>query len=118
MRSAVSGQYAPVTCSSIASPDPMPSQCRPGYMAASVALAWATIAGCQRKVGTVTPVPRSPVVVCPRAPSTFQTKLAWPCRGIQGWKRSAAMTPENPFCSASAEISRISVGWNCSSIAA
>ena len=48
MRSAVSGQYPPTTCSSIASPDPMPSQWRPGYSAPSVALAWATIAGCHR----------------------------------------------------------------------
>jgi hypothetical protein len=45
-------------------------------MAARVADAWATIAGCHRNVGAVTPVPRSPVVVWPRALRTFHAKLA------------------------------------------
>ena len=62
MRSGASGQYCPTTCSLSASPLPRPSQCRPGYIAARVADACATIAGCQRKVGVVTPGPRSPVV--------------------------------------------------------
>src|SRR2546426_707137 len=35
-------------CSLRASPEPRPSQCLPGYMAARVADAWATIAGCMR----------------------------------------------------------------------
>ena len=45
MRSGASGQYCPTTCSLSASPDAMPSQCRPGYIAASVAAAWAVCAG-------------------------------------------------------------------------
>ena len=45
MRSGASGQYWPTMCSLSASPLPTPSQCRPGYIAASVAEAWATIAG-------------------------------------------------------------------------
>ena len=39
MRSGASGQYWPTMCSFNASPDPNPSQCRPGYIAAKVALA-------------------------------------------------------------------------------
>src|SRR3954463_11021666 len=105
-------------CSLSASPEPSPSQCRPGYIAASVAEACATIAGCQRKVGAVTPGPMSPVVRSPRAVSTFQTNAACPCAGTHGWKWSAAITPENPCASACAESSTTSVGWNCSSIAA
>ncbi len=105
-------------CSLRASPAPRPSQCRPGYIAASVAEAWATIAGCQRKVGAVTPGPMSPVVRSPSAVSTFQTKALCPCCGTHGWKWSAAITPEKPCDSAYAESSTASVGWNCSNMAA
>ena len=73
MRSGASGQYSAMMCSLSASPLPSPSQCRPGYIAASVADAWATMAGCQRNVGAVTPGPMSPRVRSPRAASTFQT---------------------------------------------
>ena len=52
-------------CSLSASPEPRPSQCRPGYIAASVADAWATIAGCIRNEGHVTPGPTSPFVRSP-----------------------------------------------------
>ena len=86
-----------------ASPEPSPSQCRPGYIAARVAEAWATIAGCIRNEGQVTPGPRSPFVRSPSAVRTFQTKAAWPCWGTHGWKWSAAMTPLNPAASAAAE---------------
>ena len=72
-------------CSLSASPEPSPSQCRPGYIAASVADACATIAGCQRNVGAVTPGPMSPVVRSPSAVSTFQTNAACPCAGTHGW---------------------------------
>ena len=72
-------------------------------MAASVADAWATIAGCIRKLGQVTPGPTSPVVRSPIAVITFQTKAALPCWGTHGWKWSAAMTPLNPARSASTE---------------
>lgn len=118
IRSGASGQYCAVMCSLSASPEPRPSQCRPGYIAASVALACATIAGCQRNVGAVTPGPMSPLVRSPIAVSTFHTNAAWPCAGTHGWKWSAAMTPEKPCCSAYADSATASVGWNCSSIAA
>lgn len=71
-----------------------------GYMAASVAEAWATMAGCHRNVGAVTPGPRSPVVRSPSAVSTFQTKDDSPCAGTHGWKWSAAIVPEKPCSSA------------------
>src|SRR3954469_3702773 len=87
-------------------------------MASSVAAAWATTAGWKRKLGQVTPGPRSPCVRSPTAVSTFHTKLAWPCCGTQGWKWSAAMQPEKPCCSPSAVSSPASRGWNCSSIGA
>jgi len=48
-------------------------------------IACATIAGCQRKVGAVTPGPMSPVVRSPSAVSTFQTNAACPCAGTHGW---------------------------------
>ena len=91
----------PTTCSLSASPEPMPSQCRPGYIAASVALAWATMAGCQRNVGTV--VAGAEVArrcVSPIAPSTVQTKRRLALRGTHGWKWSVAMTPGKPCGSA------------------
>jgi hypothetical protein len=45
-------------------------------MTSSVAAAWATIAGCMRKEGQVTPGPRSPDVRVPATASTSQTKAA------------------------------------------
>ena len=118
MRSAGSGQYVPVTCSLIASPDPMPSQCRPGCIEASVADACATTAGCIRNDGVVTPGPKSPVVACPIAPSTLHTNPDWPCDGSHGWKWSLAMVPPNPCCSASAASATASAGGNRSSMTA
>jgi hypothetical protein len=44
-RAALSGQGSPVTCSFSASPDPSAAQKRPGYISASVAAAWAVMAG-------------------------------------------------------------------------
>ena len=93
MRSGASGQYCPTTCSLSASPEPMPSQCRPGCIAASVALACATTAGCVRKVGVVAPGPKSPRVRSPIAPSTLHTCDDCPARGTHGWKWSVAITP-------------------------
>ena len=87
-------------CSLSASPEPRPSQCRPGYIAASVAEACATTLGWNRNDGQVTPGPRSPAVRSPIAVSTFQTNGAWPCCGTHGWKWSAAITPVKPACSA------------------
>src|SRR5690554_1063803 len=118
MRSCASGQYWPTMCSLSASPDPIPSQCRPGYMAARVADACATIAGCHRKVGVVTPGPRSPVVRSAMAVRTFQTKELWPWAGTHGWKWSDAITPEKPRCSAYSASATASAGGNCASIAA
>jgi len=55
-------------------------------IAAAVAAAWATIAGCRRMSGQVTPVPRRRrVVACTMAPSAHQTNGLCPCRSIQGW---------------------------------
>jgi hypothetical protein len=87
-------------------------------MTSSVAAAWATMAGCIRNDGQVTPGPRSPRVRVPAAARISQTNEAWPWWGVQGWKWSAAMTPEKPAASARAHRSRISAGPNCSSIAA
>ena len=100
-RSPASGQYRPIMCSFRASPEPSPSQVRPGYMASRVAAACATIAGWKRKLGQVTPGPRSPRVRSPMAVSTFHTNDASPCAGTHGWKWSAAIDPLNPCCSAS-----------------
>jgi hypothetical protein len=103
-------------CSLSASPLPRPSQKRSGYIAAMVAEAWATIAGWNRKLGQVTPGPKSPSVRSPIAVMTFQTNAALPCWGTHGWKWSAAMLPENPARSASTEYWTTSMGSNCSSI--
>ena len=103
IRSGASGQYSPTMCSFSASPEPSPSQCRPGYIASSVAEACAITAGCCRNDGQVTPGPRSPCVRSPTAVSRFQTNGAWPCRGTHGWKWSAAITPEKPCSSAEAQ---------------
>ena len=115
IRSGASGQYWATMCSLRASPEPIPSQCRPGNSAAVVAEAWATTAGCHRKLGVVTPGPRSPVVCSPIAARTLQTKGACPCSGVHGWKWSAAMTPEKPWLSAWTARSTASRGGRCSS---
>jgi hypothetical protein len=73
-------------CSLSASPEPSPSQCRPGYIAANVADAWATTAGWYRNVGAVTPGPKSPRVRSPTAVNTFHTNADCPCAGTHGWK--------------------------------
>ncbi len=86
MRTSVSGQRAPVTCSLRFSPLPTPKKKRPRSIVAAVAAAWATTAGWIRMVGQVTPVPtliRS--VVAAIAPMTAQTNGLWPCRSIHGW---------------------------------
>ena len=100
IRSGAAGQYWPTMCSLSAAPEPRPSQCRPGYIEARVAEAWATMAGCHRNVGAVTPGPRSPFVRSPIAASTLQTKDDSPWAGTHGWKWSAAITPEKPCSSA------------------
>src|SRR5690606_20272372 len=113
-----SGQYPPITCSLRASPEPSPSQVRPGYVASNVAAACATSAGCCRNDGHVTPGPRSPVVCSANDASTLHTNGDCPCAGTHGWKWSAAICPENPCRSASSAISMASLGENCSSAAA
>src|SRR5436853_329892 len=45
LRRSLRGHGAPVMCSLLASPVPSAAQNRPGYMAARVPMAWATIAG-------------------------------------------------------------------------
>jgi len=56
MRTSNVGQGDPRMCSLSASPVPTPSVSPPGSMAADVAAAWATMAGCWRTVGQVTAV--------------------------------------------------------------
>ena len=55
-------------------------------MTPTVAAAWATIAGCMRVVGHVTPVVTVSDVDEAKAPSTLQTNGLWPCRSVHGWK--------------------------------
>src|SRR5699024_12316182 len=105
-------------CSLIASPEPIPSQCRCGYMAARVALAWASTAGCHRNVGTATPGPISPRVRSASAVSTFHTNGACPWAGTHGASTSEAITPVKPCCSARTPASTASVGGSCSKAAA
>ena len=45
LRSGFGGQRSPVMCSFDASPEPRHTQSRPGNISASVAIAWAMIAG-------------------------------------------------------------------------
>ena len=66
---------------------PRPRKKRPGIMAALVAAAWATMAGCRRRMGQVTPVPRRRrSVAVAMAPITLHTKGACPWASTQGWK--------------------------------
>jgi hypothetical protein len=70
-------------------------------MHSAVAAAWATMAGCRRMVGQVTPVPslrRS--VAWAMAPTTGQTMGLWPWASIQGWKWSEMPAKEKPARSA------------------
>ena len=86
-RTSTAGHLAPVTCSFRFSPVPTPRKKRPGIMAATEAAAWATIAGCVRIVGHVTPVPtRSRSVAPAMAPSTAHTNGLCPWRSVHGWK--------------------------------
>src|SRR3954453_17315467 len=56
-RTGADGQRSPWMHSFSRSPVPTPRKKRPGIIAATVAAAWATIAGCVRIVGHVTAVP-------------------------------------------------------------
>ena len=86
-RISTAGQRWPRTCSFNASPVPTPRKKRPSKSCAVVAAAWATIAGCTRRIGQVTPVPTRTRSVAPAtAPSTDQTKGLCPCSVVQGWK--------------------------------
>jgi hypothetical protein len=54
-----------------------------------------------RTVGQVTPVPSFRVLVAwEMAPSTDQTKGAWPCWSTHGWKWSEMAAKEKPVASA------------------
>jgi hypothetical protein len=101
-RTSMAGQRAPTTCSFRFSPVPTPRKKRPSSIAADVAAAWATMAGCVRIVGQVTPVPITRRVVTPaRPPITDQTKGLWPCASVHGWKWSEIRANSNPCSSAS-----------------
>jgi len=100
-RSHASGQRAPVTCSLRFSPVPTPRKKRPGIIAATVAAAWATIAGWIRISGQVTPVPiRIVSVACAIPPSVDQTNGLWPCSLTHGWKWSEMSPNVKPARSA------------------
>ncbi len=100
IRSSGAGQRSPRTCSFRFSPVPTPRKKRPGIIAAEVAAAWATIAGCIRMIGAVTPVPsRSRSVAWAIAPITLQTNGLWPCASIHGWKWSEMSANSNPASS-------------------
>src|SRR5438094_7898084 len=105
-------------CSLSASPDPSPSQKRPGYRAAIVAAAWAMIAGCERNDGQVTPGPISPRVCSAAAVMNDQTKDALPCWGVHGWTWSAAITQENTTASEYSQTPTSYSGWYWYDIAA
>jgi hypothetical protein len=74
---------------------------RPSNIAATVAAAWATIAGCRRMIGAVTPVDtrrRSVIEAIP--PRTAQTKPDCPWVRTHGWKWSEMVAAVNPAASA------------------
>jgi hypothetical protein len=84
-RTDAGGQRSPRMCSLRFSPVPTPSMKRPGIICAQVAAACATIAGCTRPVGHVTPVrTRSRSVASAMPPITLHTNGLWPWRSIQG----------------------------------
>jgi len=106
------GQYAPVMCSFRFSPVPTPRKNRPGMRQEAVAAAWATIAGCMRMSGHVTPVPiRIRRVRVAIAPSTPQTKGELPWASSQGWKWSEISEKVKPRASASSAWATRSRGW-------
>ena len=113
-RSSYSGQTSPVMCSLSASPVPTPNRNRPGIIDATVAVAWAMIAGWIRPIGQVTPVPTSSDVSWASAPSTDHTNGLWPWRSIHGWKWSLIIRKSKPACSASLACAMRSFGL-CSS---
>ena len=66
-----------------------------------VAEACATIVGCRRMVGQVTPVPtRNRLVVAAIAPSTPHTNGELPCASVHGWKWSEINAKGKPMASA------------------
>ena len=67
-RSSANGQSSPRMRSLSASPLPSPSRKRPGMRVATVAAAWAMIAGCVRTVGHVTAVTHPIVLVTEAMP--------------------------------------------------
>jgi len=84
-------------------------------MAPHVAEAWATIAGCVRISGHVTPVAieiRSVTAAIP--PITLQTKGLSPWASIHGWKWSEMIANEKPSSSAR-RASRTRSSGGCSS---
>ena len=84
--------------------------------AAAVAAAWATIAGCSRWIGAVTPVPTSSrSVACAMAPRTPHTKGLWPCSDTHGWKWSEIIAVVKPVASPSV-ASSTSRRASCSSL--
>ena len=77
------GHAAPVMCSFDASPEPSATQNRPSYIADSVAIACAMIAGWYRWPGAFT-TPNDRFVACSAAPSHDHANAEWPCRSLHG----------------------------------
>jgi len=110
------GQCRPTMCSLRFSPLPTPRKKRPGIIAPAVAAAWATMAGCTRMIGQVTPVPSMMrAVLRATAPTTAQTNGLCPCWSVQGWKWSDTMQKSKPACSARTACSTSASGF-CSSL--
>jgi hypothetical protein len=103
-------------CSLRFSPVPTPNQKRPGSMSATVAAAWARIAGWMRTLSAVTPVPivmRSVEAAMP--PSTDHTNGLSPWRSVHGWKWSEIIAKSNPTSSARRALAMRASG-RCSSL--
>ena len=85
-------------------------------MSATVAAAWARIAGWIRTLRAVTPVPtviRSVDAAIP--PRTDQANGLWPWRSVQGWKWSESIAKSKPASSARRALATRSRG-RCSSL--
>jgi hypothetical protein len=100
-------------CSFMASPLPSATQNRPGNIAPSVAIAWATIAGWYRCPGALT-APNGRDVVASAAPSHDQANPECPCWEFQGAKWSEHIAAVKPTSSACRTASSSWAGWTCS----
>ncbi len=100
-RMSTAGKPSPVMCSLSRSPAPTARVTWRSVRVATVAAAWATIAGWYRPMGQVSPVARSSSEVAwATAPRTDQAKGLWSCSGSQGWMWSEMQANARPLASA------------------